>query len=451
MRMPVTPKTLYELFPKDAKRLGQIYSADIGRLPPGRYPHWDKLRFLPHPDGFSRDEWWFAIKSQRQASRHELPFRDKFGSPFWFADSGYLYRQLHQVDRDAGGRIEVHDTLDGVNSSARDRYMISSLIEEAITSSQLEGATTTRRVAKELLRSGRSPRDISERMIVNNYHAMGFLREHTHNHLTEEILLETQRLLTHGTLDDASAVGRLRRPSEDIHVVDPRDGTILHTPPDAEQLKARLDQLLAFANSPDDDEFLHPVVRAVLLHFMIGYNHPFVDGNGRTARALFYWSMLRSGYWLTEFLSISTIIRKAPVQYARAYLYSETDENDVTYFIDYNLRVILRAIQSLHRYLDRKMRDARALETILRGADLAEMLNHRQVALLAHMLKHGNVAYTIQNHLRSHNVSYQTARTDLIHLANLDLVRQRKVGKRLVFRPNAGLEDRLHTLASSTE
>ena len=449
MRMPKTPKPFYKLLPP-GNRFLEILNSDIGGLPRDRYPHWDNLRFRPQPDGFSHEEWWFAIKNQRMGSRHELPFKDKLGSPFWFADSGYLYRRLHQVDRDASGRIEVDQTPDGVSYNSRERYLISSLIEEAITSSQLEGATTNRRVAKELLRSGRSPRDLSERMIVNNYFAMDFLRDNTHQELTLDMLFEVQRLLTRGTLDD-SAVGRLRRPSDDVHIVDPRDGAILHTPPDADGLSPRLEQLLTFANTQDDDEFVHPVIRAILLHFMIGYDHPFVDGNGRTARALFYWSMARSGFWLTEFLSISTIIRKAPAQYGRAYLYCETDDSDVTYFIDYNLRVILRAMESLHLYLKRKTREARAMEAVLRSEDLAEILNHRQIAVLAHMLKHGDLAHDIQGHRRSHNVSYQTARTDLLQLADLNLASKRKLRRQLVFRPNAGLENRLRALASSVK
>ena len=63
---------------------------------------------------------------------------------------------------------------------ARERYVISSLIEEAITSSQLEGAMTTREVAKDLLRSGRKPRTKDERMILNNYRGMLRVREVRH-------------------------------------------------------------------------------------------------------------------------------------------------------------------------------------------------------------------------------------------------------------------------------
>jgi Fic family protein len=73
---------------------------------------------------------------------------------------------------------------------------------------------------------------------------------------------------------------------------------------------------------------------------MLGYDHPFLDGNGRTARALFYWAAANNGYWLMEFISISQIIKQSPAQYGKSFLYSEYDENDVTYFIVHQLSVI---------------------------------------------------------------------------------------------------------------
>ena len=229
--------------------------------------------------------------------------------------------------------------------------------------------------------------------------------------------------------------------------MDPRDGTILHVPPDAEGLDARMERLLAFANARDDVGFVHPVTRAILLHFMTGYEHPFVDGNGRTARALFYWMMARSGYRMTEFLSISTIIRKSPGQYARAYLFSETDDNDVTYFLDYNLRVILRSIRSLHSYLARKAREMRDVRHLLDGSVLAAMLNHRQIALLISMRKHPDLVYTIASHRRSHKVTYQTARTDLLGLADLGLATVAKHGRAFVFSLTRDFEERLRELS----
>ncbi|MCY4059824.1 MAG: Fic family protein, partial [Gammaproteobacteria bacterium] len=191
----------------------------------GKYLHWDQLRFRPPPEGFTSEEWWAAVKLKRMACRHPLPFADKSTVPFSFSDSGDLYRLLHGIDREASGRIEV-PRIDLVNPDERGRFVVNSLIEEAITSSQLEGAATTRRIAKDMLRSGRPPRDDSERMIVNNYRGMEFLRANADEDLSVPMLLELQEMLTEGTLDP-TAVGRFRSPSDDVHVVDQRASTVV--------------------------------------------------------------------------------------------------------------------------------------------------------------------------------------------------------------------------------
>ena len=109
--------------------------------------------------------------------------------------------------------------------SIRDTYLINSLIEEAITSSQIEGAATTRKVAKEMLRQKRAPRDRSERMIVNNYFAMEYINDVANEDLTPSLILELQRILTKNTLDNANAVGHWRK-TNDVYVGDERDSTI---------------------------------------------------------------------------------------------------------------------------------------------------------------------------------------------------------------------------------
>lgn len=445
MRMPVTPPPISDLLRTRAERIEDLISSDIGRLPENKYLHWSKLKYAQPPEGFSSEDWWLAVKMARFSVRHALPLADKQGRPFAFSDSGYLYRMLHQVDQGAGGRIEL--PADVVNADSRNRYLVNSLIEEAITSSQLEGAATTRLVAKDMLRSGRPPRDRSERMIVNNYRGMEFLSEIVREDLSAPILLDLHRILTEGTFDDPDAAGRFRLPSDRVFVTDPRDGAILHEPPDASALGERMERLFAFANTTGDEPFVHPVVKAILLHFMIGYEHPFVDGNGRTARALFYWAMARFGYRMTEFLSISTVIRKAPVQYARAYVLSEIDDNDVTYFLDYHLRVILRSIRELHAWLARKAEEMRDVQRLLDRLAPAAVLNYRQTALIEHMHKHPGMSYTIESHRRSHNVTYQTARTDLLKLAESGLMQYAKRGRAFIFTQAVDFDERLRELA----
>lgn len=254
------------------------------------------------------------------------------------------------------------------------------------------------------------------------------------------------RLVTEGTLDAPDGAGRLRRADEKITVQDAMTGAVYHNPPPAEQLSERLDRLCAFANESIDDvgkpsgRFIHPVVRAILIHFWLAYDHPFVDGNGRTARALFYWSMLRQGYWLFEFVSISEILVKAPAQYALSFLHTETDGNDATYFLTYQSEVIRRAIASLHQYIEAKSKELRATESLLRDA-LA--LNHRQQALIGHALRHPGMRYTVEGHRRSHGIVYETARRDLLKLSEAQLLHVRRTGNAFTFTVPNDLEDRV--------
>jgi Fic family protein len=328
------------------------------------------------------------------------------------------------------------------DAQVRRQYLVNSLMEEAIRSSQLEGATTTRHVAKELLRTGREPKDRSERMILNNYRAMQYMRDEMPAKLTPATVLELQGILTDGTLDNPDAAGRMQAPHEErIAVVDRIDGTVIHTPPPAAQLPERLQALCDFANEGDSpDRFIHPVLRAILLHFWLAYDHPFEDGNGRTARALFYWYMRTHGYWLVEYLSISRILRHAPGKYMRAFVLTETDERDATYFIVYQLEVLQRAVEQLHDHLRQKINDVRDLEAVLKGSD---RFNHRQLALMANALRVPDATYAFQGHAASHGVTHETARADLLPLVEMGFLVQRRQGRRYTFAPAADLAKRL--------
>ena len=403
-----------------------------------RYLHWNDVRHRPAPEGATQEQWWFALKMARQTQ--ELPLRDGHGQPFRFCQPPVLLEALHRIDMKSGGQFGGPEAV--INHQMRDRYLITSLQEEAITSSQLEGAATTRDVAKNLIRSGRPPRDRSEQMILNNFQTMGWLQNLQDTTLTPELVLSLHRRITQDTLDPGDAAGRLRRSDEDV-VVGDLYGEIVHDPPPAEQLKQRLADLCSFANGDTPAAFIHPVIRAITLHFWLAYDHPFVDGNGRTARALFYWAMLRHDYWLFSFISISTILRKARGQYDRGFKDTETDNNDLTYFLLAQLKVIGQALDLLESTIKRKNQEMKSFEQQLADSNL---FNHRQLALLVHAIKHPNFRYSIRSHGTSHKVSYQTARTDLLTLANQGLLEQRKRGRQFLFQAPADLGQRLQQL-----
>jgi Fic family protein len=447
MKRPVNPPKFEEIItemlatPNGVARFSALAGERLGAAPNGRYRHWDTFRHAPPLASYTAEEQWIAVKLARRAIYRRLPFLDLHGAPFQFALPNPALEMLHRIDRAAGGSVKgsVKGSDQVTNPSTRDTYLFKSIVEEAITSSQLEGASTMRKVAKAMIQEGRKPQSRSERMILNNYQGMLYLRRFLHDPLTPEIVLELQRMLTEGTLDDPDAAGRFRRADEEI-VIEDETGTRLHTPPPASELSRRLDAMCAFANQSSDDEFIPPAIRAIVLHFWLAYDHPFVDGNGRTARALFYWAMARHGYWLCEYVSISRILRKARGQYARSYLYTESDDNDLTYFILHQLRVLLRAIDALHAYLARKSAELHEAERLLQQAvAIREVLNERQLALINHALRNPLARYTVESHRLSHGVAYETARSDLLKLAAQGLVEQRKRGRAFQFVPAVDL------------
>jgi Fic family protein len=373
--------------------------------------------------------------------QRSLPLADAKGKRFSYGLPDLVLRGLRHVDQRCSGEVAMNDVVT-TERDARQRYLVNSLMEEAIRSSQLEGATTSREAAKELLRSGREPKDRSERMITNNFRALQFMREEIGDRLTPEAILELHRIVTEGTLKDPSAAGRLQRPDERrVAVFDRDDGRPIHHPPPADQLPERIELLCQFANEGDDaEQFVHPVIRAILLHFWLAYDHPFEDGNGRTARILFFWSMRESGYWLVEYLPISKILRTAPAQYAHAFMETESDEGDTTYFLVHQLSVIERSIADLHEYLQRKASEIGEIEALIHGRD---GFNNRQLGLLSDALRQSDRSYTMRGHAEIHRVTHETARSDLSRLASIGLLIRHKVGREYFFEPAPDLPTRL--------
>ena len=402
-----------------------------------RYLHWDDFRHRnSDKDGLTKEEQWAAIRMGRSMRSQPIPLADVQGRAFTFFLTPNAFKLLREIDLQCGvgpsDRAMVREETSG--------HQFDSQMEEALTSSQLEGAAVTRSEAREMIRSQRAPSTEHERMVMNNYRTMRLLLELKEKPLTPELILRIHREVTAGTLKDSSHEGQFRGPGDDVRVEDDESGEVFHTPPHASILNERIEKLCDFANEVEMTGFLHPVVRSILLHFWIAYDHPFVDGNGRTARALFYWSMLRNGYWLAGFFSISHEILKAPKQYYRAFLHTETDGNDLNYFLLHQLEVIVLSITSLRESIRIKQAEAETLRSNLgAGGDF----NHRQIALLKHALKHPFAAYTVVGHQTSHGTSNQTAKNDLTHLESKGLLQRGKSGKAFVYSPAVDLGARL--------
>jgi len=314
------------------------------------YLYWDKFKYLDFPNGFNAEDVWAYLKMNRNGSKKNTPVIDKEGFSFWYWLPDIVLKDLSLIDKKAGGEILADDSS-LTEPQSKNRFLINSIMEESIASSQLEGAATTRKNAKEMLRSGKKPKTKSEQMIYNNYHTITWLKQIKNEPLTPELIKEIQKRITTETLEDSDTAGCFQTEGEKRVSVWYQNLEIFE-PPKASEINQRIQALCNFANQPESEsEFDHPILKAIVLHFWLAYIHPFPDGNGRTSRALFYWYALKNEYWQFEYLSISRVVLKAPVQYIRAFLYSEIDECDLTYFITFHLRTIRLAIKDLQQYL----------------------------------------------------------------------------------------------------
>ena len=368
------------------------------------YEYWDKVKYKKLPEGFTPQMLWANVKASRLKSM--IPVWEKYGINLCITSQ--MQRMCHEFDMKFGSFWEVEgDAL----SAERKYYLSSSLMEEAIYSSKMEGASTTRIVAKEMLRKKKSPQNKSQQMIANNYNTIQYIVEHKDEPLTEEALLHIHRLMTEKTMDNPEDAGRFRT-NDKVVVADMVEGDIIYTPPSFQEIPEFVESLCDFFNNDNPRTFIHPIIRGIIVHFMLAFMHPFADGNGRTARALFYWYMLKEKYWLTEYMSISRVIAKSKPSYEKSFRYVENDGNDIGYFVAYNLRALEISFQQLTDYIQRKQHEKKAATSFM----IAGNINYRQAMILQRLKEEPNTIMTVKDVQEMFSVSSMTARKDLSDL-----------------------------------
>lgn len=383
------------------------------------YLHWDKVKYL----GFKKNDinLWKEIKLIRKLISKKFVLNTKHPISLEYGVNDFLQQKLHYLDFNFGAGIQKEQLLSDLD---KHQYLSNALMEESIFSSMIEGATTTRVKAKDMLRKGKKPNNKSEQMILNNYKTIQYISENKSEEITIHKLFEIHKLVTENTLEEENC--GVFRNTNDVLVMNQITGEIVHTPPSFKKLEELMQSFCDFFNNNPKEEFIHPIVKASILHFLIGYIHPFVDGNGRTARALFYWYLLKNGYWLTEYLSISRVILKTKTQYEKAYIYSEIDEMNVSYFIHYQVKVLTQAFEDLKDYLSEKKKEENKLNKYLKVSNI----NERQAQILYWIEDDANRYFSVKEIENIFSVTNQTARTDIEELVDQDFLKKVSINKK---------------------
>lgn len=374
------------------------------------------------PENIKLEDFWLATLKQRRGKSNSLPLNDQKGGSFWYITPQVLQKTLHEID--SYGRDSLYSLI---KKEIENDLIKESLIEEAFYSSTIEGAFSTLKKAREMVQKRLPPKNNSEQMILNNFDAMRFILENKEKTFSEKLVLELHKITTKNTLEDPSFSGRFR--NDWVYVTD-STGKTIYTPPPADQIKDNITKLVEWINIDSEDEFIHPLIKACVLHFYFVYLHPFFDGNGRTARALFYFYLIKNKYDFFKYFSISSIIEPSRKKYYKSIKDVEDFDSDLTYFLVFMIDCVLRAISAIKQ----KIKDHYQKDFFLNKIKEKNVqLNNRQQKFLSKFLLWQDKEIDISKYKTIFKVVYQTARTDLLQLEKEKILEKVKKGKKFVF------------------
>ena len=352
------------------------------------YLHWEHLQAKPIPiQNVSHKQWWQLLKAKRRARQQPLPFADQRGKPFYWVFDDRLMKKLSQ--------LESQLTL---QFPAKVRFVAqaNALIAEAISSAQLNGIAIPTTIAQDLLCSGCPATTPAEQAVLDYYYGLCDIAR--------------QPKLT------INALQRLQRQLAEQAIIAPLTTA----------QREKLVLLVEFANQNTDhfSGFMSPILKAIILHFMLSQESLFEEVSSSIARMVFYQQMLSAGYFSMQSISISYYLLQTLAAYQRVFLFTYTDDNDITYFIMQQLDTLLIAVDN---YI--KMSANISVPVV----ETDKTLNLRQQLIVHEMQQYPQRQFRIAAIKHRFNITYETARTDLLGLVKHHLAKQSKVGKAFVY------------------
>ncbi len=344
-------------------------------------------------------------------------FLGSVGIKFWYFPSDSINKKIHTVESLGNSlydKIETHGTF-------KDDFFRNAAIEEAICSAIYEGANSTRSKAKALIASQKRPENKDERMLINNYLAMKWIKDNSKFSVTKELILTLHELVSKNTLegDDANFCGKFRNDAVYVgdHTKNVHEG-IVHS-----KIEEALDEVID--KTMNHPRFIHGLIKGILLYYFVSYVHPFFDGNGRTARTLFYFKAMKSDLKFVELLSVSANLKDSGKRYERSFELVKEHDFDMTFFIDFCLDSLIKALSVVEKKV-------KYLVDIAMLMDSAK-LSRNQVTLLQKLALNKYREVSIEDYAESINKSREVARKELKELLRQKLLREEKRGKKYVY------------------
>lgn len=204
--------------------------------------------------------------------------------------------------------------------------------------------------------------------------------------LTLETIWEVHRLVVDRILPDGQA-GKFR--IRQVVIKNTKTGEISYTPPPAAEVPYLVEDLINWINSNESRE-VHPIIKAGIVHYELARIHPFVDGNGRTARAIATLVMFLEGYdikrffSLEEYFDVNSMDYYLTLQAVSNQLVLDNHERDLTPWVEYFAQGVAIELNRVKEKVRRISVDARVKDQL--GGQL--VLNERQMLLMEYLQRH---------------------------------------------------------------
>lgn len=261
-------------------------------------------------------------------------------------------------------------------------------------------------------------RDIQE--ILNYREVLKYIEANKDEPITEKLLLEIHRLTTKKILPTGQS-GQYRKTQ--VRVTNIKTGETSYLPPAPAEIADKVRSLLFWLNHTRADE-IHPVLKAAAVHYYLSATHPFVDGNGRTARALATLVLFKEGYDIKKFFSLEEYFDRDSASYYLALQKTSNQpkpffERDLTSWIEYFTQGLAIELSQIREKVQRLSVDLK-----MKSKMGQVPLNERQLKLVEYMQEVGQISNKEWRSLLP-MISDDTILRDLKYLIKKGLVRKR--------------------------
>lgn len=261
----------------------------------------------------------------------QVPLKDFKGAPLVYMES------VAQV------RMSAVKTL-MLPRIGKEKYGLKAMEEEIASTLTIENIDFSRDSVQKILR-GFAPSDKSEERIFGMKKGLEFISD-PDNGITEENIFRLYQMTVGDFLEVEDQLLRDNYYRHDsVYIM---GQTVEHTGLPHQMLSEYVAELVWFIN---EEKEMNELLKAAVIHFYIGYIHPYFDGNGRMARLIHLWYLVQQGYPSTLFVPFSSYVEKSRKKYYDAYTLVEQNEKisgilDLTPFLVYFIENIYHDLQS---------------------------------------------------------------------------------------------------------